>query len=94
MRITGTVTDVFQPTRGEAWGVATVEVEGQHAPEKVVGSVGMARVGEQLVATGDWSTSARYGRQFRAQSPILDNHRRCVIAHCVFLSKKSETPER
>lgn len=67
MRITGTVIDIYQPRQGEPWGIATVTVgDDESVIEKVVGAVGMARVGERLEAEGAWVDDRRYGRQFKA----------------------------
>lgn len=76
-QLEATVIDVFQPKKGEAWGVATVttghvsdSVSRQSTRDtiSVVGSVGMAKIGEVLVATGRWVDHPTYGRQFKAET--------------------------
>lgn len=71
-RIEATITDVFQPTKGETWGVATC-TDGRMVGTRpltisVVGAVGMAKIGETLVADGTWVNHPTYGRQFKAET--------------------------
>jgi len=76
-QLEATIIDVFQPKKGEAWGVATVTTghvsdstsrQSTKDTISVVGSVGMAKIGEVLVATGRWVDHPTYGRQFKAET--------------------------
>ncbi|MBN2382963.1 ATP-dependent RecD-like DNA helicase [bacterium] len=68
MHLTGIVKTVVFRNEQTSFTVLNLEVTGEPAPIRAVGTIGPVKPGDSLHCEGEWETHARFGRNFKIMS--------------------------